>query len=670
MPTIAAGTSPTISLAAGQRLAFSAGGAGVATISRGSTPDANIPLGQGPVSIGSYDSPRNVSIYCERPLTYQAISVPLTHIGYDPAQAQIVDPLGSPVSGAGKPLSLLWMGDSFGQRSNVGTGASAATVSNGVMTVTANGHGLGTGMLASLAGAAVPACMFQVQPVTRVDANTVTVAVPGAPDGAVAVSAAARSGLTLVRHGQHSEEGTFVWLQRRSGYAFEMVRNVSQPGYTVAEVVALADQLVTPLIKAGQVDRIVAEMGYNSLAQSESADTSYLAISNLISKYPSTPIDFVCFWPIVSGSGADSPTKLQTQLDVQRRCKALCDASRNARWVDVFSGTVNASTGYVQTGYGGPDNIHKPARASDYAASGILSGIPAASRVPRTLVASGLDSVATNATNPNIARNGLGLTTTGGSASTYTTTPLADEVVALGAAITFTGALTAATSGTLTPVWAGATGSYTLSFSDGSVRTATLTNGSGSVSWTGAVTATANGYAVLATRLAGGAMSAYAAATTGGTTGNIFFKAAAAGNAQCLRAIGSAAGDQARLSLTLTTSDIVLGGKLDLTMRLKLRTDFNASNKTPAGQNVRGLLVQLVLVIDGNTYTVILSNVQGTPSAGIYVLSDIDTAMSASGIVVPTGAACTTARIDAIAHFDGAGTAQIELSEIALRKAD
>lgn len=60
-----------------------------------------------------------------------------------------------------------------------------------------------------------------------------------------------------------------------------------------------------------------------------------------------------------------------------------------------------------------------------------------------------------------------------------------------GRAIAFTAALTAATSGTLTSAWNGTTGSYVLIFSDFSTRTATLTNGSTSVSWTGAVTATA-----------------------------------------------------------------------------------------------------------------------------------------------------------------------------------
>lgn len=526
-------------------------------------------------------------------VTYILDRAPYTRYYWD--GSKMVDT--SSVSGAGKPLRVLWIGDSYGQRSNVGTAASAATVSGGIMTITAAGHGLGVGMPVSLAGANVPACMVQSTPVlTRADANTITVAAPGAPDGAVAVAAAARSGLTLVRQGQHSEEGTFVWLQRRSGYAFELVRNVSQPGYTVAEIVALWSQLVTPILPS--VDLIVFEAGYNSLAQGESADTIITAYTAAIAGASGKPIYITCPWPVVSGSGADSAAKLQTALSVYWRLKALCEASTNAVFVDTFSGTVNASTGYAATGYIGADNIHKSARGSDLAAQAILARIAASSRPARALIASGLDTVATDATNPNIARNGLGLTTAGGSAGTFGTTVPGDETTATG-----------------------------------------------------------------------GIMSAFAAAAVNGTTGNVFRKPAAAGNAQCLRAIGAAAGDQARLSLTLTTSDIVLGGRLDLTMRLKLRTDFNASNKTPAGQNVRGLLVQVVLVIDGNTYTVILSNVQGTPSAGIYVLSDIDTALSSSGIVVPTGAACTTARIDAIAHFDGAGTAQIELSEIALRKA-
>jgi len=64
-------------------------------------------------------------------------------------------------------------------------------------------------------------------------------------------------------------------------------------------------------------------------------------------------------------------------------------------------------------------------------------------------------------------------------------------------AITFTGALVAATAATLTAAWAGTTGLYTLCFSDGSARTGvTLTNGSAAVAWVGAVTATAAARAI------------------------------------------------------------------------------------------------------------------------------------------------------------------------------
>jgi hypothetical protein len=61
----------------------------------------------------------------------------------------------------------------------------------------------------------------------------------------------------------------------------------------------------------------------------------------------------------------------------------------------------------------------------------------------------------------------------------------------LSTSITFTGALTAATSGTLSAAWTGASGNFYITFSDGSVHLAALANGSTAVTWTGAVTGTA-----------------------------------------------------------------------------------------------------------------------------------------------------------------------------------
>lgn len=74
-----------------------------------------------------------------------------------------------------------------------------------------------------------------------------------------------------------------------------------------------------------------------------------------------------------------------------------------------------------------------------------------------------------------------------------------------GPVLTFTGTLSGATGGTLTSAWTGTTGTYTVNFSDGSSRTATLTNSSTAVTWTGGtVTASATASILLSSTNAGG----------------------------------------------------------------------------------------------------------------------------------------------------------------------
>jgi lysophospholipase L1-like esterase len=65
-------------------------------------------------------------------------------------------------------------------------------------------------------------------------------------------------------------------------------------------------------------------------------------------------------------------------------------------------------------------------------------------------------------------------------------------ITGIGSQIKFTGSLSSANSGTLTATWQGPTGTYTITFSTGARRSGTFTNGSTSVTWTGAaITATA-----------------------------------------------------------------------------------------------------------------------------------------------------------------------------------
>ena len=68
-----------------------------------------------------------------------------------------------------------------------------------------------------------------------------------------------------------------------------------------------------------------------------------------------------------------------------------------------------------------------------------------------------------------------------------------------GAGIGFTGALSNATSATLSSAWAGTTGQYYLRFSTGEVRVVTLTSGLTTATWAGTVTASASVGAYTAT---------------------------------------------------------------------------------------------------------------------------------------------------------------------------
>jgi hypothetical protein len=83
--------------------------------------------------------------------------------------------------------------------------------------------------------------------------------------------------------------------------------------------------------------------------------------------------------------------------------------------------------------------------------------------------------------------------------------------------LTFAGA-PSGTTGTLSLVWSQASGPYIVTFSDGQVRRATMTNGSFTVTWTGALTGTPT---VLFTASAGASASITFTATPTGTSGTL-----------------------------------------------------------------------------------------------------------------------------------------------------
>lgn len=106
----------------------------------------------------------------------------------------------------------------------------------------------------------------------------------------------------------------------------------------------------------------------------------------------------------------------------------------------------------------------------------------------------GNNSISAQCHNGNSTVNALSLYNT--STTVTTVHPALISVSSTFIAVTFSAVLSGATSGTLAATWTGLTGSYELTFSNNVTQTVTLTNGATSVSWTTAVTATANAQAV------------------------------------------------------------------------------------------------------------------------------------------------------------------------------
>ena len=131
----------------------------------------------------------------------------------------------------------------------------------------------------------------------------------------------------------------------------------------------------------------------------------------------------------------------------------------------------------------GPDVLIIPqSKVNGAAMQGPISG---------TLVVNNLRIVGYSA---NLTLTGALTAATSGTLTTAWTQDTGTGVFATDftASLSFTGALVAATSGTLTANWTSESGTAKVTFSDGSIQYCLFTNGSTAVTWINAVTATAN----------------------------------------------------------------------------------------------------------------------------------------------------------------------------------
>ncbi len=590
MPTIS--TNTTVTVPAGALLMFKAGG-----IARAKDDAGNIyQIGLNDMTMGPYQQAQTIEILVTSGSVTYAVETDgnaLDLLRKDPYTGQAVTPAGHSL-GVNVPLlrDLVVYGESFAAQAHRALIPTSITVSNGLATVVHTSHGLYTGGLISVTGAAEMAVNVHQAEVTRIDANTFTFPAPGASNGV-----AANIGLQIqyLDLSSQLDNGILTHMQRRSGGAFRFLSNAGAPGHTASQCQRYWDQRVA----AFAPDLIVRMVSYNDINQGTSVTDMLIAADQDIQRAAqigATILVFNCS-PWGSGAAANTASNRIRAEQFNNVLRALVAQYSNARYIDIYAATVDPATGLAVSGTLASDGIHPSTRWMDIAARLALESI-SGRFAPRRLVMSAIDSIANDAGSRQISRIGPWATTTGGG---------------LG------GGITAAIPADVTSPTA--------------------------------VAGAANGMTVSGTSV----------------TGNAWIDVAqdGVGFAQYCRYTADANNDNARLTYTPTLADVSPGDVIDCVFLGTLTTAHNASNRTPAGQNVTSITAQLVVTNSDGTFNIFEARGSATTiqsgdiTQGVFVIE---------GARVPKGSALSLVRLDFIANFGGAGSVQMAISHIEMRK--
>lgn len=494
--------------------------------------------------------------------------------------------IADPISGGAMKVfgsiqrSLVVVGDSFAAYSNFPNAVSAITCASGVVTVTSASHGGYTGSKVSIVGAANMLANVHQATITVLSATQFTYLAPGLPDGAVATDGASIQAIML--HSQ-SDNGLAVNLQRLTGGAFNVVSNAGCPGRTSTQVLQYWAQRVSPF----NPDAIYWDCYYNDVNQGVATATTLANVQTAIGLARGAFMMVSSAWPFGSGAAANTAANLQKMVNYNRQLEALCAQYKNVLYVDNYTANVSPTTGLIaNTNNLFADGIH-PSWTGRYLATKALVPQIAAYYKPRSLVASGIDNVATDATNPNIARFMPKDATLGGGVGTGVTASVA----------TTDGVTGSAAAGT-----AGAANGFTVSGTN-------ITTG---VAW---VKTGTDGFPYQAAQF-----TAFSAAGGG------------------------------RITVTLTNSDLTPGGNVSISFKGSIATKAAASNKSPAGQQIAGIFAQFVITIDGSTYTAYEAKPSTTLVANSQTEDLVDFTFVMDNVPIPTGSSITLARVDLLAN--------------------
>lgn len=332
--------------------------------------------------------------------------------GYVGAGNQWVDVQDKPnpgaVSGAWNTTPLVdtvTMGDSFHTRGNAYATITAATRTNGVVTITATGHGMATGMPATVTNFADLTYNVQNAAVTYVDANTLRYAAPG-PDGSTTnfdglSNGTTKKPMTLINRSGQADNGWFMRLKSLASGSIRIVHNGGAPGNTTADARARYP-LEVPQFTAAKL--LILGFGYNDFAlfgltaEAVLADVQWMALQ---AKAAGMLVVIYGACPWTTGGTAANRSEA---VRYNRILRAWCNTVSGIRYADpgkYLIDATNATGNFPLSNMISSDGVHPTPKGANQIAQAIWDQLSPGWQAPSLLVASNVDNYGAN----NLSRN-------------------------------------------------------------------------------------------------------------------------------------------------------------------------------------------------------------------------------------------------------------------------
>lgn len=305
-----------------------------------------------------------------------------------------------PTAVAGVVQALL-IGDSMTAQNNSGNAViSAAVRSGGIVTVTSTAHGFADQVPTDIENMVPADFNANGAIVTRIDANTFSYPAAGS-DGPAAALGGTKPMIAINRQSQ-SDLGYFVWLNGKSGGAFNLVRNAGANGQTAADMRERFERDVL----AFNPQAIILLSGYNDFVNaSRTAQAVYDDVVAMCAASAGKQVTVVSALPWTTGG----TTAQRAQAVIYNRMiRNYCNSTQNVRFADaarLMVDSINATRFSALTGMLGSDGIHPTPKGAERIAQAIYDvnkdRIPLSSR----LVSTNADNIGYDAGSKNIVDN-------------------------------------------------------------------------------------------------------------------------------------------------------------------------------------------------------------------------------------------------------------------------